>query len=312
MEVEVIEDASNIYPVLKQLIENTVTKLVAMGVSFDRSSKHLNRSVEQALDRGVQFQYVTLDINANLDIFAQQFGQTVEELRTEIKSSEAVLDKFSRQHKNLFSYYPTKRCPNYRIYISDPDSDSPNGIIIFYGSSTDSPNLPAFVIPNFLESRFESYFKDALRAISRETNCRVFIIHGHSEAKRRELKDLLKYEFNLEPIVLIDEPDQGSSTLIEKFERYAPSCAYAIALITPDDLINKGSEIYLQARPNVLLELGWFMSHLGRNGVLLLVQGDSKLPSDLSGIVTKRFNDNISEIALNIKRELDQQNVARR
>jgi len=54
------------------------------------------------------------------------------------------------------------------------------------------------------------------------------------------------------------------------------------------------------------------MSHLGRNGVLLLVQGDSKLPSDLSGIVTKRFNDNISEIALNIKRELDQQNVARR
>jgi len=131
MEVEVIEDASNIYPVLKQLIENTVTKLVAMGVSFDRSSKHLNRSVEQALDRGVQFQYVTLDINANLDIFAQQFGQTVEELRTEIKSSEAVLDKFSRQHKNLFSYYPTKRCPNYRIYISDPDSDSPNGIIVF-------------------------------------------------------------------------------------------------------------------------------------------------------------------------------------
>jgi len=311
--MEVIEDASNIYPVLKQLIDNTTTKFVAMGVAFDRSLKHLNRSIEQALDRGVEFQYVTLDINANLDIYAQQFGQTVEELSTEIKSSEAVLGRFSRQYKNLFSYYPTKRCPNYRIYISDPDSDSPKGIIIFYGSSTDSPNLPAFVIPNFLESQFESYFKDALRAISKETNCRVFIIHGHAEAKRRELKDLLKYEFNLDPIVLIDEPDQGASTLIEKFERYAPSCAYAIALITPDDLVNKDGEIYLQARPNVLLELGWFMANLGRNGVLLLVQGDnSKLPSDLSGIVTKRFNNNISEIALNIKRELDQQNIARR
>jgi hypothetical protein len=310
--MELIQDASNIFPILKEIIDNTTTKLLVMGVSFDRSLKHLTCSVEQALDRGVEFQYVTLDANANLDIFAQQFGQTVEELKTEIKSSEAVLDKFSRKYKSLFSYYPTKRCPNYRIYISDPDSDSPSGIIIFYGSSTDSPNLPAFIIKNFLESQFESYFKDALKAINRETNCRVFIIHGHSEAKRRELKDLLKYEFNLDPIVLVDEPDQGSSTLIEKFERYAPSCAYALALITPDDLINKNGETYLQARPNVLLELGWFMCHLGRKGVLLLVQGDSQLPSDLSGIVTKRFNNNISEIALNIKRELDDQNIARR
>jgi hypothetical protein len=310
--MEVIQDASNVFPILKELIDNTTTKFLAMGVSFDRSLKHLNRSVEEALDRGVEFQYVTLDANASLDIFAQQFGQTVEELRTEIQSSEAVLNKFSRKHKGLFSYYPTKRCPNYRIYIADPDSESPSGIIVFYGSSTDSPNLPAFIIKNFLESQFESYFKDALNAISRETNCKVFIIHGHSEAKRRELKDLLKYEFNLDPIVLIDESDQGCSTLIEKFERYAPSCAYAIALITPDDLIDKDGETYLQARPNVLLEIGWFMAHLGRKGVLLLVQGDSKLPSDLAGIVTKQFNNNISEIALNIKRELDEQNVARR
>jgi hypothetical protein len=310
--MEVIKDASNIYPVLEELINNTETKFLAMGVAFDRSLKHLNSSVEQALNRGVEFKYVTLDKNASLDIFAQQFGQTVQELKTEIQSSEAVLDKFSRQYKGMFSYYPTKRCPNYRIYISDPDSDSPSGIIIFYGSSTDSPNLPAFVIENFLGSQFESYFKDAIKAISKETNFRVFVIHGHSEAKRRELKDLLKYEFSLDPIVLIDESDQGSSTLIEKFERYAPSCAYAIALITPDDLIEKDGEAYLQARPNVLLELGWFIAHLGRKGVLLLVQGDSKLPSDLSGIVTKRFNNNVSEIALSIKRELDEQNIARR
>jgi hypothetical protein len=309
---EIIKYASDIYPTLEHIIDNTTTKFVAMGVAFDRSLKHLNRSVEKALERGVEFHYVTLDKNSSLEIFAQQFGQTIEELKTEIKSSEAVLNKFSGQYKGLFSYYPTKRCPNYRIYISDPDSDSPSGIIIFYGSSTDSPNFPAFVISNFLNSRFESYFKDALRAISRETNCRVFVIHGHSEAKRRELKDLLKYDFNLDPIVLIDESNQGSSTLIEKFEHYAPSCAYAIAIITPDDLINKHGEVYLQARPNVLLELGWFMSHLGRNKVLLLVQGDSKIPSDLSGIMTERFNTDISEIALKIKRELEQQNVSRK
>jgi predicted nucleotide-binding protein len=111
---------------------------------------------------------------------------------------------------------------------------------------------------------------------------------------------------------LMDEPDEGSTTIIEKFERYAPTCAYAIVILTPDDLIDKNGETYLQARPNVLIELGWFMAHLGRNKVLLLVQGDSKIPSDLSGILTKRFNRDVSEIGLYIKRELDQQNVNRK
>jgi predicted nucleotide-binding protein len=157
---------------------------------------------------------------------------------------------------------------------------------------------------------------DALNKPSSEdlkmVNCRVFIVHGHSEAKRRELKDLLKNDLNLDPIVLMDEPDEGSITIIEKFERYAPTCAYAIIILTPDDLIDKNGETYLQARPNVLMELGWFMAHLGRNKVLLLVQGDSKIPSDLSGVLTKRFNRDISEIGLNIKRELDRQNVNRK
>ncbi|MEO1671041.1 MAG: nucleotide-binding protein, partial [Cyanobacteria bacterium J06631_2] len=165
---------------------------------------------------------------------------------------------------------------------------------------------------NFLESTFVSYFEDAKKAIKQETNCKVFIIHGHNEAKRRELKALLKNEFQLEPIVLSDELDRGSSTIIEKFERYAPSCAYAIAIITPDDLVEKDSETYLQARPNVLLELGWFMARLGRDKVLLIIQGKSRIPSDLSGIMYKRFTNDVDEIAMKIKRELDIQNVTRR
>jgi Predicted nucleotide-binding protein containing TIR-like domain len=310
--MEIIRESQDIFPALKELIDKTQTKFVAMGVSFFRSLSSNRRSIEAALDRGVEFRYITLDPNASLDIFSRQFGQTIEELRNEIHHSEAILNKFSIRYKDQFSYYPTKRCPNYRIYISDPDSESPSGIIIFYGSSTDSPELPARIISNFRESDDEPYFEDALRAISQEVNCRVFIVHGHSEAKRRELKDFLKNELNLDPIVLMDEPDEGSTTIIEKFERYAPTCAYAIVILTPDDLIDKNGETYLQARPNVLIELGWFMAHLGRNKVLLLVQGDSKIPSDLSGILTKRFNRDVSEIGLYIKRELDQQNVNRK
>ena len=309
--MEIVQKASNVYPRLENLINNTETKFVAMGVSFDRSSKRLDKSIREALSRGVQFEYVTLDPNANLESISQQFRQTVQELRTEIDASEAVLDKFSQEFGDQFSFYPTKRCPNYRIYISDPDSEAPSGIIIFYGSSTDSPELPAFIVPNFLDSDFNGYFEDALRAVDRETNCKVFVVHGHEEAKRRELQSILKDRFNLEPIVLVDLPNKGM-TIIEKFERYAPGCAYAIAIITPDDLVDKEEKTYWQARPNVLLEVGWFMARLGRSRVLLLLQGKSEIPSDLRGIAYLSFKENISEIAFEIKDELDEQNVTRR
>lgn len=307
----IIPAASEMYPVLKQIIENTTTKFVAMGVTFDRSTKRYELPIRDALARGVEFQYVTLDVDADLATIARQFNQTVDELKGEILSSDAVLNKFSKEYGDQFSFYPMKTCPTYRIYISDPDSENPSGIIIFYGISTDSPQMPAYVVNNFSDPPFNVYLRDALKAIRREVNCKVFIIHGHNEAKRRELKEMLRDDLNLEPIVVVDEPDEGS-TLIEKFERYATDCAYAIALITPDDLVDKGDGVYLQARPNVLLELGWLMSHLGRNKVMLLVQGESQLPSDLSGIVVKRFDKNISERFREIKQELDRQDVSRR
>jgi predicted nucleotide-binding protein len=85
----------------------------------------------------------------------------------------------------------------------------------------------------------------------------IFIIHGRDEAKRRELKDVLKLEFRLNPIVLFEQPDAGCRTVIEKFEHYAPTCSYAIAVFTPDDEVTDSrGEKYLQVRPNAIYELG--------------------------------------------------------
>lgn len=303
-------DASDIYPSLKQLVENTETKFVALGTAFYVSIKNQSRTIRSALGRGVQFQYVTLDINADLAAVSQRFNQSVDDLRSEIVSSNEALDKFSKEFGEQFSYYPTKACPPYRVYVSDPDSEKPSGIIVPYGYATDSPEMVAYLIDDFTEFPANRHLEDVLRSLERETNCNVFVVHGHAEAKRRELKALLRDDLQLEPIVLVDL-ESGGMTLIEKFERYASKCAYAIALITSDDLIEKDGEAYLQARPNVLLEIGWFMAKLGRSRVMLLVQGDSKLPSDLNGIITYKFINDVSEKFREIKKELDSQNVTR-
>lgn len=135
----------------------------------------------------------------------------------------------------------------------------------------------------------------------------VFIIHGHNEAKLLELEKILKDEFKLNPIILKDKPNSGL-TIIDKFEKYASSCAYAFALFTPDDIVtNEKGKQYFQARPNVIFELGWFYANLGRNRVCILEQASDKseIFSDLQGVLRVQFNRDIEECYVKVKRELE-------
>lgn len=132
----------------------------------------------------------------------------------------------------------------------------------------------------------------------------IFIIHGRDEAKWRELKDILKSEFRLNPIVLLEQPDAGCKTVIEKFEHYAPMCSYAIAIFTPDDEVGVNGGKYLQARPNVIYELGWFCGRSTRSSAMLLLKDGTSLFSDFGGIIQKRFSQNVSERVLEIRRDL--------
>jgi predicted nucleotide-binding protein len=130
------------------------------------------------------------------------------------------------------------------------------------------------------------------------TNKTVFIVHGHHTASRDELQVILG-RLGLQPIVL-DEQDSMGMTIVEKLEYYAQTCAFAIVLMTPDDLAGSG----VRARQNVVLELGWFMAHLGRERVLLLYAGDVEIPSDIFGIVYLQFKDSVREVEGRIQQRL--------
>ena len=144
--------------------------------------------------------------------------------------------------------------------------------------------------------------KKASEKLSHREN--VFIIHGKDEAKWRELKDIIRDEFRLNPIILQEQPDAGCNTLIEKFEHYANQCSYAIAVFTPDDEISNDKGIYLQARPNVIYELGWFCGRSGRRSAMLLLKEGTSVFSDFGGIIQKRFSKDIREKLTEIKKDL--------
>jgi len=135
-------------------------------------------------------------------------------------------------------------------------------------------------------------------------NRTVFIVLGHDMANRRELKALLS-DLRLQPIIL-DEQDSQGMTIIQSFEYFAASSAFAIVLMTPDDQSRAGSSAAQswRARQNVVLELGWFMAHLGRERVLILYTGDVEIPSDILGVVYLHFKASVREVELRIQQRL--------
>jgi predicted nucleotide-binding protein len=119
----------------------------------------------------------------------------------------------------------------------------------------------------------------------------VFVVHGHDgEAKESVARFLEK--LGLTAVILHEQANEGR-TLIEKFETRSRGVAFAVILLTPDDLGRAADgppDLHPRARQNVILELGYFMGRLGRTRVCALYKGEVDLPSDFQGIVYIEFD----------------------
>ena len=139
---------------------------------------------------------------------------------------------------------------------------------------------------------------------------KVFVVHGHDEVAKTSLEVFLR-EIGLEPIVLHRQADQGL-TIIEKFEKHS-DVGYAFILLTPDEVSYLKSDENrtdherrkeFRARPNVIFEFGYFVGKLGRSKVCCLYTGDVSLPSDVNGMIYKKYSSSLEEIAYSIIKDL--------
>lgn len=119
---------------------------------------------------------------------------------------------------------------------------------------------------------------------------RVFVVHGHDEGARETVARFLD-KIGFEPVILHEQANRGG-TVIEKIEANS-DVGFAVVLLTPDDVGRsvKEEELKPRARQNVLLELGYFMGHLGREKVCALKRGDLDIPSDFTGVVWEKMDD---------------------
>lgn len=131
---------------------------------------------------------------------------------------------------------------------------------------------------------------------------RVFVVHGQNETARTAVVSFLE-SIGLVGIVLHDQPNMGRH-LLTKFIQEAELVTFAVVLMTDDDVGSlKRGKLAPRARQNVILELGYFLAHLGQAKVCALITPGLETPSDFDGIVYIRM-DNEQRWQEELKREL--------
>src|SRR5450759_4410739 len=80
-------------------------------------------------------------------------------------------------------------------------------------------------------------------------------------------------------------------TSVESLTQALSRFDFAVLVLMPDDVVQSRSTEVSGPRDNVIFELGLFMGKLGRGRTFILQQSDShlKIPSDLLGVTTARY-----------------------
>lgn len=196
------------------------------------------------------------------------------ELLRAVFSTDEISKEFAASPRMIYSIGGT---PDLGEEISETRSDL--GIYVRRLESI-VERLPLFEAPGDLPTSSVSSLAPDEVASGR----RVFIVHGRDRGPVDACARLLADQ-GLESVILDEQPNRGR-TIIEKFEEHT-DVAYAIALLTPDDVggLADAKSMAPRARQNVILELGFFVGKLGRRHVAALVDPTVEIPSDIEGVL---------------------------
>jgi CheY-like chemotaxis protein len=159
-------------------------------------------------------------------------------------------------------------------------------------------------------SEFLSEVQSMLGLEMQDEGITAFIVHGHDDRAKLEVKNYLQNTLGLpEPIILHEQPNIGR-TIMEKFENYSATAHIAVVILTPDDVgssVDATDDEKRRARQNVIFELGYFLGVLGRASgrVILLHKGQIELPSDISGLVYIDISEGVEAAGEMIRREIE-------
>lgn len=108
---------------------------------------------------------------------------------------------------------------------------------------------------------------------------RLFIIHGNDNEMLESVVHILEKQM-ITPIILRNIPSLGTSSILEKLEKFS-DVSSAIFLLSKEDLDSRSGA-------NLMFELGYFLAKLGRERIIPIVR-QAELPFDILGMLYINF-----------------------
>ncbi len=137
---------------------------------------------------------------------------------------------------------------------------------------------------------------DLRRDVNPEANT-VYIMYG-DRAEALELQNMLRgYDLNAQ---LLGDKPLGSLTLIQMLEESCEHLVFVFVILTNDETVtDTNGKVEPRARPNAMIELGYYLGRFGQLRVAVLCTQDifDARPSDVDGVFVSRFQTSVVECA---------------
>ncbi|WP_226507242.1 nucleotide-binding protein [Pseudomonas sp. MWU16-30317] len=269
-----------------------------------RSKDEVKTKIEERIEKGLELKQRQVDTRESFEILTNDYSKW-DSFNTELLKQSFNTNEISKEYSFWGVAAIALREPSLGEKIASTYKDIDRKINRL---DSISERLELIPLDDTLKDTTKSS-KDSFNLKTSKSN-KVFIVHGKDEISKTNLEVFL-HEIGLEPVVLHRQADEGM-TIIEKFEKHS-DVGYAFILLTPDEIAYLVSEDTFpddnrkkeyRARPNVIFEFGYFVGKLGRSRVCCLHTGHTALPSDVNGMVYKRFEKSIEEISYSIIKDL--------
>lgn len=207
-------------------------------------------------------------------------------------------------------FFADYRKPHENSTIRKSDSDI--SITVNYTKFSDTTVIVQAKTRGEIENVFEIFEQNQAQSlVPNEKELKspiIFIGHGRSSLWR-DLKDHLtdKHDYKIEAY---ETGARAGHTIRDVLDEMANKSSFAILVMTGEDEDKSGK---LNARPNVIHEIGLFQGRLGFSRAIVLLEDETEEFSNLFGIQQLRFSKgNIKEVfgdvLATLKREFDIKN----
>ena len=214
------------------------------------------------LHRWKQIQYSIID-----DIFKyiSRLSIKYKEIYNKTGPFSTIFDSFNKLSAELIAIIKNEK--SYGAYV---DSDNVASIRIFLNK------ISAFISNSLILINDSRDVGSGLP--ENPLNKEIFLVHGSDEKVILEIKKVFK-NTNINLKILESTSQIGLQYIFDKFEENARVCSFAIVIL------NSLNDTEVNFRPNVLIELGYFLRHLGKKRIIIVTNcSEDKMPSDIRGV----------------------------